>query len=77
MIDRMGRVSDQLKGKTDTFKDVVIDTSGHPDFKLGDYCEVKINKVKGKTMFAHPIEATTIKKFSEKSQGQPYFIPSE
>jgi len=77
MLDRLGKVPDQLKGKTDTFKDVVIDTSIHPDLKLGEYCEVRIDRVKGKTMFAHPIEATSIKRFFNKSMGQPYFVPRE
>jgi hypothetical protein len=72
LIDRNSKFENQIKGKSDTFKDVVIDTTDFKDLALGDYCEVRIDSAKGKTLFATPVAKTNIQGFFQKSLGKPF-----
>lgn len=51
---------DQLSGRTDTNKVVIIDRN---DYKPGDYVEVRITDATSATLFGEPIRKTTLQEF--------------
>ena len=69
-VDKEGR----FKGKTDTFKDIVLSTNSTntAQLKRGDFVEVRVTDWKGKTLFGDPLSISSIPDFSKKSHGRPY-----
>ena len=74
LVDKKSKFDNKLKGKTDTFKDVVIDFDGddYTQF-LGKFVVSKIYNGTSKTLFGTFEEETNIKNFSEKSNGKAFY----
>ena len=74
LVDRKSKFDGRLKGKTDTFKDVVIDYEGS-DFEryLGRYVVSRIYRGTSKTLFGTFEGETSIKDFFEGSKGVAFY----
>ncbi len=59
LLDNYGKKQNQLKGRTDSNKAVIIDNIDQK-FKIGQYLEVKIEKASLKTLFGRVIKESSL-----------------
>lgn len=57
LLDSLGKKANQLKGRTDTNKTVIVESTEH---KLGQYVEVQIKTATLKTLFGKILRDATI-----------------
>ena len=72
LMDKIQEKRKQFSGRSDTFKSVHF-PMGDLDLAIGDYCEVLITKSTGKSLVGEFLGRSSIKEFSKKSRGQPFY----
>lgn len=74
LVDKLSKTGENIKGKTDTFKDVVID-GVEDDLSrfLGKYVAVRVHNSTSKTLFGKFEKEVTIQDFYNDSKGKAYY----
>lgn len=80
LVDQIGKYEGQLKGKSDTFKNVIFDDKEIEDFNgsrgnvgIGEYAIVEVTSCNANTLFGEVVKKCDFNDFFEISNGKPFF----
>ena len=71
LVEGRGRKEGQFSGKSDLYKTVVFEADC---VVLGDFVEVEILESTSQTLIGRFVEKSSIRRFMEKSKGEPYYF---